>query len=801
MVIKSKKYFGLLVGLGIIFFLVGQSFSIVLAENFDYGGEEVLAEEEILPSGSSYGLYNVSEDPFNKLISFKLNGKTNDLYLLLDKDIRLFEDKTYQSYDLVHLAYERLYTNFKAQGLEIDVEIAETSEGYYIENIFDQEEVNLGETNEDFEIYHFKIMEEDLTSPINFQLIDESNLLDSRPLGDCIAFLLDGDIDQDNLDQENSMKEDDIGIKLSEDNESIERTNDFDEIEPREETFPLTIISLDDLDNPIENVRYCLSFQGEEVLRATSDNKGELIFDGLKPGDYLLDQEEIEKPFIESLKDFWIRIDDNGFAKFLSDNEQTDPAEDSNFTEGKSENENLIEDVEVNWNGLKPIFNLDKKVLALNKFNEPDLKEEDIRLLGLDPDFYRIRISGKQVDINPLGDPREVNRLTIINPRENPLASFQVQKIDSKSKKPLSYARFTLINNENQIIVKGYTKADGIVKFEDLSPGTYTLEEIKSPINYEKTMDYWEVKVGQMGEVQIFEYQKLIDLEPTNSDLSAYLIMNNKRALKVNQTITKGSREDEFNLKISYEKLIDFDKAILDIRFLSSWFWVFKDDLSITYYTLPIEGDGSIDFTVRLKKISDDDNEYTSKPVLSMYLNNLGINNKDGYAAVKENKFYSEPKELILGEGNQFTVENKRISKKPDLTIKNLDKDDNPIEGSIFGVENLDDPYNSFKISTNEKGRAKFTYLSEGVYRIYEVSPANGYSPNNKSYDLIIDSGGNIKIDGNSLVGDPFVIRSDKPVAYLPQTGSFGLFINILLGLSLIGVSLFSIKVTNRKTY
>nr|WP_240441767.1 MULTISPECIES: SpaA isopeptide-forming pilin-related protein [Bacillus cereus group] len=84
-------------------------------------------------------------------------------------------------------------------------------------------------------------------------------------------------------------------------------------------------------------------------------------------------------------------------------------------------------------------------------------------------------------------EANKVIQVQVENAKE--LGSLQVIKKDAESGKVLEGAEFKLKNEAGQVV--GETKTtnkDGVVKFENLVPGKYTLEETKAPEGY-KTLE------------------------------------------------------------------------------------------------------------------------------------------------------------------------------------------------------------------------------------------------------------------------------------------------------------------------
>ncbi|MCW1938895.1 SpaA isopeptide-forming pilin-related protein [Bacillus anthracis] len=97
-------------------------------------------------------------------------------------------------------------------------------------------------------------------------------------------------------------------------------------------------------------------------------------------------------------------------------------------------------------------------------------------------------------EIEVVVEANKVVQVQVENAKE--LGSLQVIKKDAESGKVLEGAEFKLKNEAGQVV--GETKTtnkDGIVKFENLVPGKYTLEETKAPEGYKAVEVTVEVNV------------------------------------------------------------------------------------------------------------------------------------------------------------------------------------------------------------------------------------------------------------------------------------------------------------------
>ncbi|TKJ03145.1 hypothetical protein FC695_14725, partial [Bacillus cereus] len=97
-------------------------------------------------------------------------------------------------------------------------------------------------------------------------------------------------------------------------------------------------------------------------------------------------------------------------------------------------------------------------------------------------------------EIEVVVEANKVVEVQIENAKE--LGSLQIIKKDAESGKVLAGAEFKLKNEAGQIVGEAKTtNKDGVVKFESLVPGKYTLEETKAPEGYKALEVTVEVNV------------------------------------------------------------------------------------------------------------------------------------------------------------------------------------------------------------------------------------------------------------------------------------------------------------------
>lgn len=88
---------------------------------------------------------------------------------------------------------------------------------------------------------------------------------------------------------------------------------------------------------------------------------------------------------------------------------------------------------------------------------------------------------------------------TIINTKAK-ITTLNIQKLDDKNNK-LAGAEFSLYDSNGQIIKTGKTQYDGILKFEELSPGDYLLKETKSLDGYHNPELNFNIAIKEDGSI------------------------------------------------------------------------------------------------------------------------------------------------------------------------------------------------------------------------------------------------------------------------------------------------------------
>lgn len=167
-------------------------------------------------------------------------------------------------------------------------------------------------------------------------------------------------------------------------------------------------------------------------------------------------------------------------------------------------------------------------------------------------------------------------RILMANEKYIP-AKFSIKKFSEADKKLLAGAVFTLTDKSGKAVSRT-TGTDGILTFDNLKPGEYTLKETKAPENFNKVEKTWNINVSKDGYVTIREISfdgqgdylvgdnLTLDVSnrPTGTDFKVYKKDDTNQPLqgaeftlkKKDGTLVKTVKSDR-NGVVSFEKLTE----------------------------------------------------------------------------------------------------------------------------------------------------------------------------------------------------------------------------------------------------
>ena len=104
----------------------------------------------------------------------------------------------------------------------------------------------------------------------------------------------------------------------------------------------------------------------------------------------------------------------------------------------------------------------------------------------------------------------EVGLLDI--PNEKDYGSLEVTKVDTRNSALLSGAKFGLYHEDGTLVSEKTTDKTGIVKFEGLEYGSYTLKELEAPKGYNLSDEEFVFSIDAQKSVHAIQ----VENEPTN---------------------------------------------------------------------------------------------------------------------------------------------------------------------------------------------------------------------------------------------------------------------------------------------
>ncbi|HFK1747669.1 TPA: collagen binding domain-containing protein, partial [Bacillus cereus] len=232
---------------------------------------------------------------------------------------------------------------------------------------------------------------------------------------------------------------------------------------------------------------------GKVVETIVTDDKGEALSKQLPVGSYTLKEVEAPKGYELSSSSVSVDVEANKVVTVDVVNKKIPEKVTGQFEIVKVDAEDKTKvlsdaEFEVYKDGKKvDTLRTDKTGKVISQKLEPGtytLKETKA------PQGYKLL----KEEIEVVVEANKVVEVQVENAKE--LGSLQVIKKDSESGKVLAGAEFKLKNEAGQVVGEAKTtNKDGVVKFESLVPGKYTLEETKAPEGYKALEVTVEVNV------------------------------------------------------------------------------------------------------------------------------------------------------------------------------------------------------------------------------------------------------------------------------------------------------------------
>uniref|UniRef100_UPI0037F6E5F9 SpaA isopeptide-forming pilin-related protein n=2 Tax=Bacillus thuringiensis TaxID=1428 RepID=UPI0037F6E5F9 len=255
----------------------------------------------------------------------------------------------------------------------------------------------------------------------------------------------------------------------------------------------LQIIKMDDKDQTkrLAGAEFTLKDAKGNVVKEgiTTDKSGTVKVDGLVPGEYTLEETKAPEGYELTKQIIHVTVDGEKVVDVKVTNSKSLGQFEIVKVDAEDKTKVLSDaEFEVYKDGKKvDTLRTDKTGKVISQKLEPGtytLKETKA------PQGYKLL----KEEIEVVVEVNKVVEVQIENAKE--LGSLQVIKKDAESGKVLAGAEFKLKNEAGQVVGEAKTtNKEGVVKFESLVPGKYTLEETKAPEGYKALEVTVEVNV------------------------------------------------------------------------------------------------------------------------------------------------------------------------------------------------------------------------------------------------------------------------------------------------------------------
>lgn len=408
------------------------------------------------------------------------------------------------------------------------------------------------------------------------------------------------------------------------------------------------------------------------------------------------------------------------------------------------------------------------------------------------------------------------------------LYNLTFKKVDSKTGDPLKGATFALGGNYGAASISGVTAnqssysltatsdSDGIVTFENVPWGDYTLTETEAPFGWNKTFTgltqtlCYTTTPGALDKVGEI-YKLKASLIGTNGVISddpwpeAQLVIK-KNVTNYDDILATDDQATAFDISV-----LDFDPT--KVVFLD------EDGNAVTGddITEALKHQDSVSYTVRMKEgtasftieetlPSNDLFDYVSMTKSA----NTDNSDTDGAAAIEGGT--GTDATLTLHKGNDVTVTVNNEYRMADIPLLKEDSiTGDVLDGAVFalytseaadapsGAETItyngDTYYKLDELTTPATGAITFEKVPQSVTRSYlikEVTPPKGYIANDELIPCAFDADGNLTIGArlaNASLENGSIVVINSPIYSLPSSGGVGVYLFAFIGMFLLGLS------------
>ncbi|MGH1314679.1 SpaA isopeptide-forming pilin-related protein [Bacillus toyonensis] len=498
----------------------------------------------------------------------------------------------------------------------------------------------------------------------------------------------------------------------------------------------------------------------------TTDESGIVKVDGLVPGEYTLEETKAPEGYELTKQVIHVTVD----GEKVIDVKVTNSKSLGQFEIVKvdaNDKEKLLSDAEfeVYKDGKKvETLRTDKTGKVISQKLEPGkytLKETKA------PQGYKLL----KEEIEVVVEANKVVQVQVENAKE--LGSLQVIKKDAESGKVLAGAEFILKNESGQVVGEmKTTDKDGVVKFENVVPGKYTLEETKAPEGYkalevtvevnivanevvkqevtnEKVTGQFEIvkvdandKAKVLSDAEFEVYKDGKKVETLRTDKTGKVISQKLEPGKYTLKETKAPQGYKL-LKEEIEVVVEANKVVQvqveNAKELGSLQVIKKDAesgkvLAGAEFILKNES-GQV---VGEMKTTDKDGVVKFENVVPGKYTLEETKAPEGYKALE----VTVEVNIVANELVKQEVLNEKVKEKitGQVEITKVDANDTNkiLAGAVFEI--LKDGTKIDKLTTDKNGKAISKKLEPGDYILKEVQAPEGYTLSNKEVKFTISN-------------------------------------------------------------
>src|SRR5699024_8678670 len=268
------------------------------------------------------------------------------------------------------------------------------------------------------------------------------------------------------------------------------------DFEIKEPLFEIKLTKVDENDELLDGAKFKLVDAEGYTIAEEFAEEGELIFSNLKRGKYTIIETEVPEGYTTSQERKEIEVEiknENESVKVENpritgsleikkiDVVNDEPLPNTTF-QIKDEEGNVVVEGKTNENGVATFDEL-----PYGKYTYQEIAAPEGYVIDKEPYPFEIKEDGEVVKAEM------ENRLIE--------GSIEITKIDADTEKSLEGVEFTLYDESGEAIAEKQTNGEGIVIFEDLKYGKYTMKETKELPNYNENETVYEFDVDKDGEV------------------------------------------------------------------------------------------------------------------------------------------------------------------------------------------------------------------------------------------------------------------------------------------------------------